>query len=37
MRQSISIIDSVISDFYYTRDKQENYVNDNKIVPPTRP
>lgn len=37
MRQSVSIIDNVILDLSSTRDKQENYVNDNKIVPPSRP
>jgi len=37
MRQSVSIIDNVIFDLFKLRDKQDNYVNDNKIVPPTRP
>jgi NADH dehydrogenase (ubiquinone) Fe-S protein 2 len=37
MRQSVSIIDNVINDLINMRSKQENYVNDNKIVPPSRP
>jgi len=37
MRQSVSIIDNVIFDLFNMRDKQENYVNDNKVVPPSRP
>jgi len=37
MRQSVSIIDNVIFDLSNMTDKQENYVNDNKIVPPSRP
>jgi NADH dehydrogenase (ubiquinone) Fe-S protein 2 len=37
MRQSVSIIDNVIFDLFKLREKQNNYVDDNKIVPPSRP
>lgn len=37
MRQSVSIIDNVILDLFKLRTEQDNYVNDNKIVPPSRP
>lgn len=37
MRQSVSIIDNVIFDLFKLREKQDNYINDNKIVPPSRP
>ena len=37
MRQSVSIIDNVIFDLSNMTDKQENYINDNKVVPPSRP
>jgi len=37
MRQSVSIIDSVIYDLFKTKSYNDNYVNDNKIVPPSRP
>jgi NADH-quinone oxidoreductase subunit D len=37
MRQSVSIIDNVIFDLSLIRDNQDNYINDNKIVPPSRP
>jgi len=37
MRQSSLIISNVINMLIENRDKQQNYINDNKIVPPTRP
>ena len=37
MRQSSLIISNVIKLLIENKDKQQNYVNDNKIVPPTRP
>lgn len=37
MRQSVSIIDNVIYDLLKTIDINENYIKDNKIVPPSRP
>jgi len=37
MRQSVSIIDSVIYDLFKTGNYKDNYVDDNKIVPPSRP
>lgn len=37
MRQSSLIISDVINLLINNKDKQQNYVNDNKIVPPTRP
>jgi NADH-quinone oxidoreductase subunit D len=37
MRQSSLIISDVINMLGENKYKQQNYVNDNKIVPPTRP
>jgi len=37
MRQSVSIINNVIYDLFETIDHKDNYINDNKIVPPSRP
>jgi NADH dehydrogenase (ubiquinone) Fe-S protein 2 len=37
MRQSSLIISDVINMLIENKNKQQNYVNDNKIVPPTRP
>lgn len=37
MRQSVSIIDNVIFDLFEMRTEQDNYVDDNKVVPPSRP
>jgi NADH dehydrogenase (ubiquinone) Fe-S protein 2 len=37
MRQSSVIISNVIKQLYLNRHKQQNSVNDNKVVPPTRP
>jgi len=37
MRQSVSIIDNVIFDLFNLRERQDNYIDDNKIVPPSRP
>jgi hypothetical protein len=37
MRQSSLIISNVINMLIENKDKQQNYINDNKIVPPTRP
>lgn len=37
MRQSVSIINNVIYDLFKTIDHKDNFVNNNKIVPPSRP
>jgi len=37
MRQSVSIINNVIYDLFETKDHNDNFINDNKIVPPSRP
>lgn len=37
MRQSVSIINNVIYDLFKTIDHNNNFINNNKIVPPSRP